>query len=234
MLGIAPATSGAATDTFTRTVASGWGTADFGGAWTPESGVSDFSVNGATGSIRLTAGGASRAAFLSETSVDWDASTSVSLDKTPTAQRVALPRAPPRQLQHQQLPPLRALCQRRHHLGQRLTRPPTAPRPRSATRSRWQASTSAPASHSAARSTGTNPTTIRIKAWSGSEPTTWNYTATDSAGPQTAGRAGLRSYTSRGTTNAPLTLTIDNYAANAGSGSAAPSTCRSPTGRSAR
>ena len=61
--------------------------------------------------------------------------------------------------------------------------------------------------------TGTNPTTIRIKAWIGTEPATWQYTATDSAGPQVAGRAGLRSYTSSGTTNAPLTLTIDNYSA---------------------
>ena len=47
--------------------------------------------------------------------------------------------------------------------------------------------------------TGTNPTTIRIKAWTGTEPATWQYTATDSAGPQVAGRAGLRSYTSSGT-----------------------------------
>ena len=46
--------------------------------------------------------------------------------------------------------------------------------------------------------TGTNPTTIRVKAWTGSEPAAWNYTATDSTGPQVAGRAGLRSYTSDG------------------------------------
>ena len=59
--------------------------------------------------------------------------------------------------------------------------------------------------------TGTNPTTIRVKAWTGSEPAAWQYTATDSAGPQVAGRAGLRSYTSGGTSNAPITLTLDNY-----------------------
>ncbi len=83
ILAIAPAASGAATDTFTRTVASGWGTADFGGAWTADSGASDFSVNGTTGRIRLAAGGANRAIFLAATSVDWDVSTSVALDKVP-------------------------------------------------------------------------------------------------------------------------------------------------------
>ena len=76
-----------------------------------------------------------------------------------------------------------------------------------------------------AQLTGTNPTTIRIKAWVGSEPATWNYTATDSAGPQVAGRAGLRSYTSGGTTNTPLTLTIDNYA---GTTVAPPATATAP------
>ena len=44
---------------------------------------------------------------------------------------------------------------------------------------------------------GTNPTTLRIRAWTGLQPNTWQFTATDSAGPQTAGRAGLRTYTSR-------------------------------------
>ena len=73
----------AATDTFTRTVASGWGTADFGGAWAPEAGTSDFSVNGTTGRVRLGAGGVTRAAFLSATAVDWDVSTFVTLDKVP-------------------------------------------------------------------------------------------------------------------------------------------------------
>ena len=49
--------------------------------------------------------------------------------------------------------------------------------------------------------TGTNPTTIRIKAWVGTEPAAWQYTATDSLGPQVAGRGGLRGYTSGSTSN---------------------------------
>ena len=43
---------------------------------------------------------------------------------------------------------------------------------------------------------------------------TWQYTATDSLGPQVAGRGGLRSYTSGSTTNVPLTFLLDNYSAN--------------------
>ena len=84
ILAIAPATGLAATDTFTRTVASGWGTADFGGAWTADSGTGDFTVNGTTGRIRLAGGGANRAIFLAGPSVDWDVSTNVALDKAPT------------------------------------------------------------------------------------------------------------------------------------------------------
>ena len=44
VLAVVPAASLAATDTFTRTVASGWGTADFGGAWAPDAGSSDSKV----------------------------------------------------------------------------------------------------------------------------------------------------------------------------------------------
>ena len=215
MLAIAPATSGAATDTFTRTVASGWGTADFGGAWTPESGVSDFSVNGTTGRIRLAAGGTVRAAFLSGTSVDWDASANVSLDKTPTGGSAwlyhELRRAPSSINSY-------LLYARFANDGTTWV---SASRVANGTETAIGSQVAVPGVNYRTgltlrgQLTGTNPTTIRIKAWSGSEPTTWNYTATDSAGPQVAGRAGLRSYTSRGTTNAPLTLTIDNYAANA-------------------
>ena len=54
ILAIAPATSGAATDTFTRVVSVGWGTADVGGTWAADSGAGDFSVNGSTGKIALS------------------------------------------------------------------------------------------------------------------------------------------------------------------------------------
>ena len=53
-----------ASDTFGRTVTSGWGNADVGGAWTASGGAGAFSVGSGAGSIRLGAAGASRAAYL--------------------------------------------------------------------------------------------------------------------------------------------------------------------------
>ena len=79
-----PGPSLAAIDTFTRVVASGWGTADTGGAWTADSSPGSFSVGGTSGRLVLAAGGQNRAIFLAPTAVDWDVTTDVSLDKAPT------------------------------------------------------------------------------------------------------------------------------------------------------
>ena len=143
----------AATDTFTRTVASGWGTADFGGAWTPESETSDFSVTGTTGRVRLAGGGVTRAASSSSgTAVDWDVSAPGHARQGPgRRQRLALPRAPPRR------PPTPAAtaCLRAsaptapptQRLARRLQRQPRSDRHAVTVRP----STTAPASRSAAR-----------------------------------------------------------------------------------
>ena len=64
-------------------MASGWGTADTGGAWTPDSSPSSFSVGGSSGRMVLASGGQNRAIFLPPTAVDWDVKTDVSLDKAP-------------------------------------------------------------------------------------------------------------------------------------------------------
>lgn len=63
-----PGTGGPlASDNFDRTVASGWGSADVGGAWTVRGGAGSFSVAGGAGSIDVAAG-SSRYADLSEVS----------------------------------------------------------------------------------------------------------------------------------------------------------------------
>ena len=82
LLAIVPAVSLAATDTFTRVVASGWGTADTGGVWTADASA-NFSVGGSSGRMVLSAAGQNRTVFLAPTSVDWDVQTDVSLDKVP-------------------------------------------------------------------------------------------------------------------------------------------------------
>ncbi len=62
---------------------------------------------------------------------------------------------------------------------------------------------------------GTNPTTIRVKVWADgqNEPTTWQYTASDSAAAalQRAGALGLSSRLSASVTNAPITFSFDDF-----------------------
>jgi hypothetical protein len=66
------------------------------------------------------------------------------------------------------------------------------------------------------QSSGANPTTIRMRAWADgtTEPTTWQYTATNSAAAlQVAGALGLRAYLGSATTNAPILVTFDDLLA---------------------
>lgn len=75
-----PAGTAAITDTFTRTEAAGWGTADTGQVWTNDVGTAaQFSVNGTTGLHSHTAGAAMISA-LTGNIVDADATVTISID----------------------------------------------------------------------------------------------------------------------------------------------------------
>ena len=76
--------------------------------------------------------------------------------------------------------------------------------------------------------TGTHPTTIRMRAWADGamEPTTWNYSVTDSTEAlQAAGGVGLRGYVPSTATSLtlPLTLSFDDFRVTTG-GETPPST----------
>ena len=72
----------AAEDQFTRTVASGWGTATTGGAWTLSGGASNFSANGRTGRAALAAAGANSKALLASVARrDLEVRGTISVDK---------------------------------------------------------------------------------------------------------------------------------------------------------
>jgi hypothetical protein len=66
--------------------------------------------------------------------------------------------------------------------------------------------------------TGASPTTIRVKVWADgqSEPADWNYSVTNSqSGLQGPGSVGLRTYLGSGGSNAPLTISFDDYTVTA-------------------
>ncbi|MGY1746890.1 PKD domain-containing protein [Blastococcus sp. SYSU D00695] len=74
-----------ATDTFTRTVTGGLGTADLGGAWTPSFGGSRMSVAGGVATLGLSAPGNNTGAFLGDVDqASSDLRTSVALAQAPT------------------------------------------------------------------------------------------------------------------------------------------------------
>lgn len=74
-----------ATDAFGRSVATGWGSADNGGAWTIASGSSRFSVGDGKGKVSMTSAGSGYTALLNTVSTtSSDLSFDVSMDKAAT------------------------------------------------------------------------------------------------------------------------------------------------------
>ncbi|HEY8790490.1 MAG TPA: PKD domain-containing protein [Actinopolymorphaceae bacterium] len=73
-----------AADLVGRTTATGFGTADTGGAWTVAGSASNYSVSGGVGQIKLATAGSAPSAYLnSVSSTDSDVAVDVSLDKVP-------------------------------------------------------------------------------------------------------------------------------------------------------
>jgi PKD repeat protein len=74
-----------ASDTFTRTVANGWGTADLGGAWTLSGSATNYAVAGGVGSAKVAKAASQLTALLNGVSVtDLDEVVDVRTDRVPT------------------------------------------------------------------------------------------------------------------------------------------------------
>lgn len=205
-----------ARDDFNRTVASGFGTATLGGAWTAASGSS---VSAGSGALVLSAGMDRTVLLPNATSPGADLRATIWADKTLTGTLY-----------------LSVIGRRVTGAGDyRANVMITAAGAVQPSIARMQASggevTPALASTTTIPGltiglgdrlnvrvlvTGSSPTTIQVKAWKDgtAEPTAWAKTATDSfAGLQVAGYTGFRSYLSSRTTNAPNTVRVDNWLA---------------------
>ena len=171
-------------------------------------------MGGTSGRIRLAAGGANRAIFLAPTALDWDVQTDVSPRQGTDGrrQRVDLSRAAPFEQQHERVSP-------RGALREDGTTYLSANRVVSGTEVQIGSAVAVPSVNFLTgftlrgQVTGTQPDDDQHQGLGGAEPATWQYTATDSAGPQVAGAAGLRTYSSSSHSNAPLTFLFDNYSA---------------------
>jgi PKD repeat protein len=203
-----------AEDAFGRTVASGWGTADLGGAWTTST-ASAFAVNGAEGTISSTAGSGRSAYLRSASSSNTDLTFTMGINKSASGGGLyvsAVGRSIVGSGDYRSVVRFIADGRVSVRLGradaagaETILRPDTivpgltyGPTDRLQTR---------------VQVTGSNPTTLRTKVWKvgTTEPVAWLLTVTDTtASLQPAGATGLVTYLSSSATNAPIVLAIDN------------------------
>lgn len=201
-------------DTFTRSVGSGWGTADTGGSYTHNVG-SAFAVNGSNGTITLNAGN-SRDAFLTsvnEQEVDYTARFQISAQPTGTSTNFVFTAIARRidasneyrgkvQVTNTNQITLVAsslIAGAETNLGSAANTGITI-QPATWYRMRFQA-------------VGTNPTTLRLRVWEdgSAEPGTWTYSVTNSAAAlQTSGSVGARGFLHSSVTNGPIVASVDD------------------------
>jgi PKD repeat protein len=207
-----------AADAFGRTLASGWGSADTGGAWTFSGSATNLSVGSGVGQVRLNAGSGPWLALAAVSSSSTDLSTTIGLDKAVTGSGVYVA------LNGRRVAGVGDYRAKVHYtsngaVGLSLQRT-------NATNAETVlvAETVVPGITMALgdrlqvrmQVTGTSPTTVRARIWKAgtTEPTTWQKTATDStAGYQVPGAVGLYNYLSGTATNAPLTVSFDDLRA---------------------
>lgn len=207
-LGASAATIVVAQDSFARTAATGWGSADTGGVWTTST-PSASNVSGGSGALVLTAGATRRATLTSTSAANTVATASVSIDKTASGSG-AYSGLVARwvsgdfyQVRTRFLSGGAIALQALHGDSTLLSNATVSGltyAPGTILRMRVEV-------------TGFSPTTIRGKVWAASatEPSAWAVSVTDSTPAlQKAGAAGILSYLSSAATNAPVTTRYDD------------------------
>jgi PKD repeat protein len=206
-----------AKDTFARTVSSGWGTADLGGAWTRTGTATNFAVSNGVGTIKMPNSGSGPSVALgSVSSTSTDLTFTVAADKAATGGGIYLTGRP------------RLLASGDNYYGeaQLLSTGGVAlsiGRVVGGTETVLQRQTVAGLTAGAGaqlnlrvQAFGTSPTTVRAKVWLAgtTEPAAWTVSTTDAAASlQTPGGIGLAAYLSGTSTNAPVLSSWTNLLA---------------------
>jgi PKD repeat protein len=216
---VAPVSPTLASDPFSRTVSNGFGTAGTGGAWTTTGTASNLSVDGTAAKIALPTVSAGPGAYLNGIfATDTDVSVTVSSDKVGTGNGVYFWLAGRRV---SGVGEYRARIRLRPSgvVSFQLSRTDAA-NAETAIGSEQTVSGLTYAAgtvlHLRVQTTGTSPTTLQAKVWADgtTEPAGWQVTGTDTtSGLQVAGSVGIRTYLSGSSTNAPITLTLDDFTA---------------------
>ncbi len=210
-----PASLEVATSTFGTDVASGWGSASTGGAWSTTG--SGFSVSGGEGRLNLAAKDTRTATLPSASAGDVEGLVDVGLNKVPAGAQVHMNYE------------VRKGTDGAYRLKVRFVNPATAGDPGSiilnicklvgTTETSLVTKTISGLTFAADdrirvdfQVTGSGTTTLRAKAWKvgGTEPSSWAATATDGESTlQDAGYVGVVGYAAA-ITNGPVVMSVDN------------------------
>lgn len=202
-------------DLFERTLVTGWGTAQLGGAYSYSGSSSDFAVADGAGSMMMRSAGVSRAAYLGAVSQrDVDVRLLVSTDKVASgtgnlfAYAVMRRNSGREYVAKLRLAPDRSVFVQLSRIG--TSEVALSPMLRVAGLS-YTAGTKL---HMRAVAVGSNPTRLQAKIWSAeqTEPDAWQVSVADSeAGLQRRGAVGIRTYTGSSVTNAPIRVSYHEF-----------------------
>jgi len=208
-----------ASDDFTRLATLGLGTATTGGPWTVTGTTSNYGVANGVGTLKVaTAGGTSTAYLNSVQKTDTEVNAKVSLDKVQTGGGSYVSVIGRRVNSNTDYrTKLRFLSTGEITLTLNKT---VAGTETTLSGGKVAGLTYVPSDRLNVRLqvSGTNSTTLKVKVWKVGtvEPTTWNYQSADSAPElQVNGSAGTSLYVSGSSTNAPMTLTVDDLTVGA-------------------
>ncbi len=201
-----------AEDGFGRSEASGFGTADHGGKWTPIGSAGNFSVSDGAGKIKMTAPGSGPRIYLDEVSAqDLDMAFDLAFDKAATGGGSYAIVSARRVGNTEYRVKARALPTSVQVVITKVV---------DGTETTLGSSTVAGLTYEAGdvlrvRSfvAGNGTTELKAKVWkvSAAEPAAWQVSTTDdTAALQRPGSAGLQAYLSGSATNAPVVASIDN------------------------
>ncbi len=212
----APVVSALAADAFGRTATGGWGTADTGGAWTPASGASSFSVAPGAGRVVLAAAGQTRAISLNGvSSADTDLQATFALDKAATGGGTYLTLQGRRVGGDDYRTTARVLADGSVSLSLQKVVGGTASTLRTVTVPNLKVGAGQQVTVRL-QVQGTGTTALNAKAWATgtAEPTAWALTGTDTgASLQAAGSIGVVTYLSGSSTGAPTTVSVSGLKA---------------------
>ncbi len=202
-------------DTFTRTTTSGWGSAETGGAYTTSGTAADLSVDGSAGLMKVNAGQSRGALVQNASALDTDHIFSVKTDKVATGGSIFVYSVARRVNSTSEYegrmrfdPSGRVYLWASTMVNNVITDLSTPVQVQGLTH------TANTKFYMRMQVSGINPTTIALRVWTEgqTEPTTWQYTITDSRPAlQKVGSVGIRTYGGSALSNGPITFTFDDY-----------------------